>query len=158
MDWNLANPGSIPITFGNQINNLFNILNNLLNSSMNAKVLLPAQPTFLLELIDLLCVKLSEQVKIVVISESSNSVMQYANINLESLNTKLQDKIYITENPLSFEKLLKAGRMQIFASTQDYLNSKRTSFGIGGSKIIPNDYCRELFITSNETLRMGDAS
>ena len=50
---------------------------------------MPVQPTFLLEMVDLLLHKLSDQVRIIVISESAHSVFQYANINLEYLNQKL---------------------------------------------------------------------
>lgn len=50
---------------------------------------MPVQPTFLLELVDLLLHKLNDQVQIVVISHSAHSVVQYANINLEYLNRKL---------------------------------------------------------------------
>ena len=81
---------------------------------------------------DLLLHKLNDRVSIVVISDSAHSVVQYSNINLEYLNTKLQEKIYKnlfsnskehpgTENPLSFDILLKSGRMQIFPTIQEYL-------------------------------------
>lgn len=133
-------------------------LNEILNSSFNAKVLMPVQPTFLLELVDLLLHKLNDQVQIVVISHSAHSVVQYANINLEYLNQKLQEKIYLTENPLSFDKLFKQNRLKIYSNIQEYLNSKKTTMpGVGGSKVIPNETCRELFITSHESLRLGEA-
>ena len=54
--------------------------------------------------------------KIIVISEAAKSVVEYANINLEYLNTKLQDKIYETKNPLSIDKLFKDKRLAIFPS------------------------------------------
>ena len=54
---------------------------------------------------------------------------------------------------MSFDKLLESKRMKIYANIQDYLASKKTMNGI-----IPNEYSRELFITSHETLRMGEAS
>lgn len=100
-----------------------------LNQSNNAKVLLPAQPTFLLELVDMLVTMVSDSVKIVVISQSSHSVVEYANINLEYLNVKLQEKIYNAENPLSFDKLFKAGRLHIYPSILEYLNSKKANSG-----------------------------
>ena len=137
---------------------LLDKLNELFNSSSNAKVLLPVQPTFLLELVDLLLHKLSDFIKIVVLSQSAYSVVQYANINLEYLNQKLQDKIYQTENPLSFDKLMKSKRMCIYPNIQEYLNSKKTAVGLQGKKIIPNDYQRELLITSHESLRIGDVT
>lgn len=105
---------------------------------------MPIQPFFLLELVDLLLHRLSELVKIVVISPSAKSVIQYANINLEYLNHKLQDKIYITESPLSFDKLMQGGRMQIFSDVEEYLTSKKNQQGM-----IVNDFSRELFITSH---------
>ena len=95
---------------------LIDKLNTLLNSSVNAKVLMPTTPQFLLELVDLLLHKISDQVKIVVISHCAYSVIQYSNINLEYLNMKLQEKIYVNENPLSFEKLISTNRMQIFST------------------------------------------
>lgn len=53
-------------------------------------------------------------VQIIVISESANSVMSLANVNVEYLNRKLQEKIYLAENPLSYDKLIKQSRLQIF--------------------------------------------
>lgn len=50
------------------------------------------------------------------ISYSAYSVVQYANINLEYLNRKLQEKIYLTENPLSFDKLFKQNRLKIYSN------------------------------------------
>ena len=87
-----------------------------MNCSQNAKVLLPCQPFFFLELVDFLCEKIARDVKIIVISEAAKSVVEYANINLEYLNTKLQDKIYETKNPLSIDKLFKDKRLAIFPS------------------------------------------
>ena len=69
----------------------------------------------------MLCQRLSDQVRIIVISDSANSVIQFSNINLEYLNIKLQDKIYNTENPLSFDKMVKDNRISIFRSIQEYL-------------------------------------
>ena len=47
---------------------------------------MPIQPTFLLELVDLLLYKIHESIKIIVLSESAQQVIAFANINLESLN------------------------------------------------------------------------
>ena len=47
-------------------------------------------------------------------SESAQSLIEYANINLEYLNPMLQGKIYNTENPLSFDKLIASGRLTIY--------------------------------------------
>ena len=49
------------------------------------------------------------------------------------------------------------GRMQIFSTIQDYLNSKKVSQGMQAIKIIPNEIQRELFITTHESLRFGEA-
>ena len=84
-------------------------------------------------------------------------MVQYANINLEYLNQKLVDKIYVTENPLSFDKLFKQNRMQIFSSLEDYLTSRKVYHQNGG-QVIPNDFCRELFITSHESMRIGESA
>lgn len=127
-----------------------------MNSSLNCKILLPVQPFFLLELCDIMYQNVSDQVRIVVISESANSVIQYSNINLDYLNVKLQEKIYHTENPLSFDKLIKANRLKIFRNIEEYLNSKKVS--VNGINMIPNDYSRELFITTHESLRLGDSA
>jgi len=72
-----------------------------LNSNLNSKVLLPCQPTFMLEIVDLLVHKVDEQVKIIFMAEAAQALVEYANINLEYLNPMLQSKIYHTENPLS---------------------------------------------------------
>lgn len=58
--------------------------------------------------------KLSDQVKIIFMSESATPLIEYANINLEYLNPMLQGKIYNTENPLSFDKLINSGRLFIY--------------------------------------------
>ena len=63
------------ISYTTQILQLLDKLNELLNSSANAKVIMPVQPTFILELVDLLLHKLSDRVRIVVISYSANSVV-----------------------------------------------------------------------------------
>jgi hypothetical protein len=130
------------------------VISDQLNSSVNANVLLPAQPTFLLELVDMFVTFLNKQVKIVVISESSHSVVEYANINLDYLNVKLQEKIYNAENPLSFDKLFKDKRLAIFPSILEYLNFKKQN----QTGQIINEFERELFIASHESLRMGDAA
>ena len=85
------------------------------------KVLMPMHPIFILEIVDLLLHKIDDRVKIIFISDSAKSLIEYANINLEYLSPKLQSKIYITENPLSFDKLIKSGRLQIFKDIQEYL-------------------------------------
>ena len=88
--------------FDQQITHFLNTLTNCLHSHLNSKVLLPVQPTFILEVIDLLLHKVDDHVQIVFMSESALSLIEYANINLEYLNPMLQNKIYVTENPLSF--------------------------------------------------------
>lgn len=47
-------------------------------------------------------------------SESAQSLIEYANINLGYLNPMLQGKIYNTENPLSFDKLISTGRLAVY--------------------------------------------
>jgi hypothetical protein len=64
----------------------------------------------------------------------------------------------MTENPLSFDKLLKSNRMRIFSNVEEYLNSRKAPFGVQGKKLIPNDYCRELLITTHESLRIGEVT
>ena len=58
-------------------------------------------------------------------SESAQSLIEYANINLEYLNPMLQGKIYNTENPLSFDKLIASGRLAIYRDIQEYLTSHK---------------------------------
>jgi len=62
-------------------------------------------------------------------SESATPLIEYANINLEYLNPMLQGKIYNTENPLSFDKLINSGRLFIYKDIQEYLNHKKGSQG-----------------------------
>ena len=47
---------------------------------------MPVNPTFLLEIVDILLHKTQLDVYITVISESAQQVISYANINLEMLN------------------------------------------------------------------------
>ena len=147
-----------PKDYPDQILSLVATIQDHLSASPNAKVVLPVQPTFLLELVDHLLHKIQDQVSIVVLSESAHSVVEYSNINLEYLNQKLQAKIYNTEQPLSFDKLLSSNRLKIFSSVQEYLNSKKASFSINQNKIVQNEFQRELFITSHESLRLGEAT
>jgi len=75
--------------YDQQITHFLNTLINCLHSNLNAKVLIPVQPTFILEIVDLLLHKIDEQVKIVFMSEAALSLIEYANINLEYLNPML---------------------------------------------------------------------
>ena len=100
--------------------------------------------------------QIDERVKIVFISEAATALIEYANINLEYLNPMLQRKIYNTENPLSFDKLLSSGRLTIFKDVQEYLKFKKTgggqnAAGLAGPDNIFNfgEYTRELIICSH---------
>lgn len=120
---------------------------------------MPVQPYFILEIVDILLHKLDQRIKIVFMSESANSLIEYANINLEYLNPMLQDKIYNTENPLSFDKLVNQGRLAIYKDIQEYLTShkKRHHSGNDQQLFTFNEYERELLICSHQSLRLGDA-
>jgi len=50
---------------------------------------MPVQPCFILEIVDILLHKLDSRVKIVFMSEAAQSLIEYANINLEYLNPML---------------------------------------------------------------------
>jgi hypothetical protein len=76
-------------SFDSQIKTLLDKLTQCLDSSMNAKVLMPVSPYFLLEIVDLLLHKLYDQVKIIFMSESAQPLIEYANINLGYLNPML---------------------------------------------------------------------
>ena len=93
-------------SFDSQISCLLDKMVHCLQSNFNSKVLMPVQPCFILEIVDILLHKLDSRVKIVFMSEAAQSLIEYANINLEYLNPMLQGKIYNTENPLSFDKLI----------------------------------------------------
>jgi Cft2 family RNA processing exonuclease len=108
-------------SFDSQMKNLLDKLTHCLDSSLNAKVLMPIQPYFVLEIVDLILHKLYENVKIVFISESAQPLIEYSNINLAYLNPMLQGKIYNTENPLSFDKLINSGRLTVYKDIQEYL-------------------------------------
>jgi len=106
--------------------------------------------------VDILLHQIDERVKIVFISEAATALIEYANINLEYLNPMLQRKIYNTENPLSFDKLLSSGRLTIFKDVQEYLKFKKTgggqnAAGLAGPDNIFNfgEYTRELIICSH---------
>ena len=108
-----------------QMSHFLTTLLQCLHSNFNAKVLLPVQTTFMLEIVDLLVHKVDEKVKIVFLSESAQQLVEYANINLEYLNPMLQNKIYHNENPLSIQKLIKSGRLLICKDIQEYLEIKK---------------------------------
>ena len=76
-------------SFDGQISCLLDKLTQCLHSNFNAKVLMPVQPDFILEIVDILLHKLDHRVKIVFMSESAQSLIEYANINLEYLNPML---------------------------------------------------------------------
>lgn len=131
-------------------------LRQCLDSNLNSKVLMPVQPQFILEIVDILLHQIDERVKIVFISEAATALIEYANINLEYLNPMLQRKIYNTENPLSFDKLLSSGRLTIFKDVQEYLKFKKTGGGQHAAGLAAPDnifnfgeYTRELIICSH---------
>ncbi|CDW78963.1 integrator complex subunit 9-like [Stylonychia lemnae] len=132
-------------------------LNNCLNSSLNAKVLLPVQPTFILEIIDILIHKLTN-VRIIFISESADQIMQYANISVEYLNQKLQTKIQGSENPFQFEKLLNDDRMQVFSNIEQYLEHKKEKQLMNGGIGSFDEFSKEIIITSHPSMRLGESS
>jgi hypothetical protein len=72
--------------FDDQIQFFLKTLQQCLHSNLNAKVLLPVQPHFILEIVDILVHKIDERVKIIFMSESAQALIEYANINLEYLN------------------------------------------------------------------------
>jgi hypothetical protein len=117
---------------------------------------MPISPYFVLEIVDILLHKLYDQVKIVFMSESALPLIEYANINLGYLNPMLQGKIYNTENPLSFDKLISSGRLFVYKDIQEYLMSRK-----GGHQGIDvplfNEYERELLLCSHQSMRLGDA-
>ena len=147
-------------SFDQQIATLLDKLMQCLQSNHNAKVLMPVQPHFILEIVDILLHKLDDRVKIVFMSEAALPLIGYANINLEYLNPMLQNKIYHTENPLSFDKLLRTGRLSIFKDIQEYLAShkKNHATSANDSQLFTfNEYQRELLICSHQSLRLGDS-
>ena len=104
--------------------------------------------------------KLDERVKIVFMSEAAQPLIEYANINVEYLNPMLQNKIYHTENPLSFDKLIRSGRLSIYKDIQEYLaqHKKPQMNSNNDSRMFAfNEYNRELLICSHQSLRLGDS-
>ena len=89
-------------------------------------------------------------------SDAAQALIEYANINVEYLNPMLQSKIYATENPLSFDKLVKSGRMLIYKDIQEYLASHKKQHS-NDSLLFANEYKRELLICSHQNLRFGDS-
>ena len=82
-------------------------------------------------------------------SESAQPLIEYSNINLGYLNPMLQGKIYNTENPLSFDKLISTGRLAVYKDIQEYLNSRKgANQGIDGVPLF-NEYERELLLCSH---------
>lgn len=145
------------LPFDQQMQHLLEKLQESLHANMNSKVLMPVQPQFALEIVDLLLHKLDERIKIVFMSDAANALLEYANINLEYLNPMLQGKIYNTENPLSFDKLINSGRMVIFKDIQEYLNSKKSAGSIDTGLFSFNEIERELLICSHQSMRLGDS-
>lgn len=133
------------------MSHLLTTLLNCLHSNLNSKILMPVQPYFMLEIVDLLVHKVDERVKIIFMSEAAQALVEYANINLEYLNPMLQQKIYHTECPLSIQKLIKTGRLLICKDIQEYLDLKKNSMGSF------TEFQREIFICSHDSLRLGDS-
>ena len=102
-----------------------------------------------MEIVDILLHKLDENVKIVFMSDAANALIEYSNINLEYLNPMLQQKIYATENPLSFDKLIKTGRMLIYKDIQEYLSSHKKQHLHDNQMFTFDQYQRELLICSH---------
>lgn len=83
-----------PQPYDKQISHLFETLQHCLQTNLNAKVLMPVSAPFLLEICDLLAHKIDERIRLVFMGESAQAMIEYANINLEYLTPRLQQKIY----------------------------------------------------------------
>lgn len=61
----------------------------------------------------------------------------------------LQGKIYNTENPLSFDKLISSGRLSVYKDIQEYLNSRKGANQGLNQPAMFNEYERELLLCSH---------
>jgi hypothetical protein len=117
---------------------------------MSAKVLLPINPQFILEIVDLILYKTSERV--IFISEAANQVIQYSNINVEYLSKMLQKKIYDSQSPFNFDKLFQQERFFVFNNIEQYLDYKKER-----GTLYHENYSKEIILVSSPNLRMGDS-
>jgi len=80
-------------------------LEECLDGNKNAKVLMPVDPVFILSIIDFFQLKCGEGTRVNYFSDSAGPLISIANVNVDFLNKKLQDKIYFADNPFDFDKM-----------------------------------------------------
>jgi len=122
--------------FSKQIQHFSEKLTGALNNSLQAKILIPSDSFLLLELADFLIHKLDDRVKIRYFSESVKQVMEFANINVDFLNPKLQDKIYQAMFPFTFDKLSQNHRLHCFKDVMEYKEQLRKVLDAFDSEIV----------------------
>lgn len=137
-----------------------------MNSQSGQKVLLPMNPFLILEILEVLTHSISPRLVVRIFSESAEGIKAFSNLNLDYLNTKLQDKIlgkfpilyslvffdllilWIIDslNPFDFDKLKKDNKFEIFTDQTGYMYATK-----------PNEDPPELILATSSSLRMGDA-
>lgn len=98
---------------------------------------MPVDPLFILSIIDFFQVKCDEGTRVHYFSDSAGPLISIANVNVDFLNEKLQDKIYNTDNPFDFEKMKEAGTFNHFKDITEYKdyiagNQRNNSGNFGG--------------------------
>ena len=113
---------------------------------MGNKVLMPMNPFLFLEILEILNQTISPRFMVRIFSSSAEAIKSFSNLNLDYLNSKLQDKILDSSNPFDFDLLKKNNKFDIFTNYTDYMNSKKI-----------NEDSPELILATSSSLRMGDS-
>ena len=84
-----------------QRKNLLDKIFEAVKISPDSKVLLPSDPFLLLELSDILTFKIDDRIRLQYFSSSIQAILEYANINVNYLNERVQKNIFEAKYPFS---------------------------------------------------------
>jgi len=134
------------------INRFVSNLKKILKDHMAENILIPVRsPLFLLDLLDILQLKVSSFKKIHIISKVFTTVVSYANANVEYLNEKLQRKIYgkTPDLPISIKDLMENRRLEVYEDMFQFVNVIKVK------KNYIMDKTPSLYIVVDNSLRLG---
>ena len=137
------------------INRFATTLKKLLADNPKGNFIIPIKNIlFLLDLIDIIMLKIHNFQKIHIISSSSESLINYSNANVDYLNKILQNKIFMSspELPLSINKLLEEDRIEFFPDINQFTDRVKAQLGYMA------DLTPSLYFVTDSSLRMGYSS
>lgn len=134
------------------INRFVSVLRKMLKEHPAENILMPIRnPIFLLDLIDILQLKVGSFRKLHIISSVFPAVESYANANVDYLNPPLQKKIFSKnpQLPISTSDLKDKRRLEIFPDLFSFVEVIR------GRRNYMMEEAPSIYITVDSTLRLG---